>query len=65
MAYEYLLIEKEDGVAVVKLNRPPANPLNHSYRELYEAFSELENDDSVGAVVLTAAGRSSSPQDLT
>jgi enoyl-CoA hydratase len=57
MAYEFLLIEKEDGVAVVKLNRPPANPLNSQvYRELYEAFSELENDDSVGAIILTGSG---------
>ena len=57
MAYEFLLIEKEDGVAVVKLNRPPANPLNTQvYGELYDAFSELEKDDSVGAIILTGSG---------
>jgi enoyl-CoA hydratase len=57
MAYEFLLIEKEDGVAVVKLNRPPANPLNAKvYGELYDAFCELEKDDSVGAIVLTGSG---------
>jgi enoyl-CoA hydratase len=57
MAYETLLIEKEEGVAVIKLNRPPANPLNAQvYGELYDAFCELEKDDSVGAVILTGNG---------
>jgi len=57
MAYEYMLIEKEEGVAVVTLNRPPANPLNAQvYGEFYEAFCELEKDDAVGAIVLTSAG---------
>jgi enoyl-CoA hydratase len=57
MTYEYLLIEREEGVAVVTLNRPPANPLNAQvYGEFYEAFCELEKDDTVGAVVLTSSG---------
>ena len=57
MVYEFLLIEKEEGVAVVKLNRPPANPLNAQvYGELYDAFCELEKDGTVGAIVLTGSG---------
>jgi enoyl-CoA hydratase len=57
MAYQYLLIEKEAGVAVVTLNRPPANPLNAQvYDELYDAFCGLERDDAVGAIVLTSSG---------
>lgn len=57
MAYEYLLIEKEEGVAIVTLNRPPANPLNAKvYGEFYDAFCELEKDDAVGAIVLTSSG---------
>ncbi len=57
MAYETLIVEKEEGIAIVKLNRPPANPLNAQlYGELYDAFCELENDDSVGAVILTGTG---------
>lgn len=57
MAYETLIVEKEEGVGIVKLNRPPANPLNaQTYAELYAAFSELENDDSVGAIILTGTG---------
>jgi enoyl-CoA hydratase len=55
MTYETLLIEKEDGVAVVKLNRLPVNSLNATaYDDLYRAFSELEADDTVGAIVLTS-----------
>jgi enoyl-CoA hydratase len=57
MAYETLIVEKEDGIAIVKLNRPPMNPLNVKvYGEIYEAFCELEEDASVGAIVLTGAG---------
>ncbi len=51
MAYETLIVEKEDGIAIVKLNRPPMNPLNTKvYSEIYEAFCELEEDTSVGAI---------------
>jgi enoyl-CoA hydratase len=57
MAYETLIVEKEDGVAVVKLNRPPVNSLSgQAYGELYEAFTELEKDDTVNAIVITGAG---------
>ena len=28
MAYETLIVEKEEGIAIVKLNRPPVNSLN-------------------------------------
>ena len=57
MAYENVLIEKEEAVAIIKLNRPPVNSLNvKMYREVYEAFCEVEDDDSVRAIVLTATG---------
>jgi enoyl-CoA hydratase len=57
MAYETLIVEKEEGIAIVKLNRPPVNSLNaKAYDEIYDAFCELEKDDSVGAIVVTAAG---------
>ncbi len=51
------MLEREEAVAIVKLNRPPVNSLNvKAYTELYDAFDELEKDDSVRAIVLTAAG---------
>lgn len=57
MAYETLLVEKEEGIAFVKLNRPPVNSLSaKSYIELYDAFSELDGDDSVNVIILTGAG---------
>ncbi len=57
MAYETLIVEKEENIAVVKLNRPPVNSLNtKAYSEIYDAFTELEKDDAVGAVIITGAG---------
>jgi len=57
MAYESLVLEKEDGIAIVKLNRPPVNSLNvQAYQEIYDAFCEADKDDSVGAVILTGTG---------
>jgi enoyl-CoA hydratase len=57
MPYETLLVEKEGHIVIVKLNRPPVNSLNgRAYKDIYDAFCELENDDSVKAIVLTGAG---------
>lgn len=57
--YQHLLRDTADGVATVTLNRPEV--LNacepHTHRELAAVFDELETDDSVGAVVLTGAGK--------
>jgi enoyl-CoA hydratase len=57
MAYETLIVEKEENIAIIKLNRPPVNSLNvQAYSDIYDAFCELENDDAVGAIVITGAG---------
>ena len=57
MSYETILVEKEENIAVVKLNRPPVNSLNtKAYNEIYDAFCELEKDESVRAIVITATG---------
>ncbi|OPY68157.1 MAG: putative enoyl-CoA hydratase echA8 [Syntrophorhabdaceae bacterium PtaU1.Bin034] len=57
MPYETLIVEKENRIAIVKLNRPPVNSLNaKAYTEIYEVFCELENDESVKAIVLTGSG---------
>jgi enoyl-CoA hydratase len=57
MAYETLIVEREDLVGIIKLNRPPVNPLSvKSYHELYDAICELEADESVGAILITGAG---------
>ncbi len=55
MDYKTIRITKEDGYAVVMLNRPhEMNALSRGMkRELVDCFSELETDDSVRAVILT------------
>ena len=60
MAYETLKIEKQDGVAVLYLNRPDVhNAMNQAmFAELGLAAKELQNDPEVRAVVMTGAGES-------
>jgi enoyl-CoA hydratase len=57
MAYDTLIVEREEGVAVVTLNRPPANAISGPLvLELEAAVAELDADPAVRAVVLTGAG---------
>ena len=58
MAYENLLVEKKDGVAIVTVNRPDKlNALNgRTIEELDAAFSALASDPEVHGVVVTGAG---------
>lgn len=57
MAYEVLQLNKENGVAIITLNRPPMNPLNGQvFRELDQAADELQADDTIKAVIITGAG---------
>ncbi len=58
MAYENLLIQKRDRVAIVTVNRPDKmNALNISTRqEILSAFEELRNDADIRVVVITGAG---------
>lgn len=56
--YENILVERQDRVAIITLNRPKAlNALNSTtMREVVAAGRELDTDDSVGCIVLTGAG---------
>ncbi len=58
MAYENLLLEVDDGVAVVTFNRPKVlNALDaRTIAELSEAIGHVERDPAVKALVLTGAG---------
>jgi DNA-directed RNA polymerase specialized sigma24 family protein len=50
MAYETLLLTREDGFAVITLNRPPANAISEELiRELNAALNELRDDATVRA----------------
>jgi enoyl-CoA hydratase/carnithine racemase len=58
MAYEFILTECYDAVAVITLNRPDKlNALSFPLvRELDEALTQYEADDGIKAVILTGAG---------
>jgi 2-(1,2-epoxy-1,2-dihydrophenyl)acetyl-CoA isomerase len=59
MSFETILYEKKDRVATITLNRPEV--LNAFVpamgAELLQAFHQAEDDEDVGCVVLTGAGR--------
>jgi enoyl-CoA hydratase len=57
--YEHLKVEKQDGIALVTLNRPEAlNAVNQKmHLELSTIFEDLGKDEEVKVVVLTGAGR--------
>ena len=58
MDYEHILVEKEDGVAILTLNRPEKlNAMNRQLnRELQDAVRSMNEDDEVGCIVITGAG---------
>jgi len=58
MAYEHILVEREDGVGIVTLNRPDKlNAMNRRLSgELRDAVKELDGDDAIGCIVITGAG---------
>lgn len=55
LAVEFILLEKEESIAVIQLNRPKAyNALNPGLmRELTETLQRLDADPSVGAIIIT------------
>lgn len=57
-SYEFLLLEKRGGIAVVTVNRPDKlNALNDNVMEELDAcFTALRHDDSVRGVIVTGAG---------
>src|SRR6266705_5519726 len=59
MNYEHILVEEEDGVGIVTLNRPDKlNAMNRRLvSELHDAVQRFDADDAVGCIVLTGAGR--------
>src|SRR6516165_3092367 len=58
MRYENILVEREDGVGIVTLNRPEAlNAINRKLgAELLDAVKRLEADDAIGCLSITGAG---------
>lgn len=57
MAYETLIVEREENIGIITLNRPPANPINLTVlNELDQAVTELEQDKAIRALIITGAG---------
>jgi len=57
MVYETLIVEREENIGIITLNRPPANPINLTVlNELDKAVTELEQDKAIRAVIITGAG---------
>jgi enoyl-CoA hydratase/carnithine racemase len=57
MAFETLLVAREETFVVITLNRPPANAISETLmRELNAAMVSVERDDTVRSVIVTGAG---------
>ena len=61
MDYQNVLVEFEDRIGIIKLNRPEVrNALDaKTLAEIGHALDLLENDDSIGVIVITGAGEKS------
>jgi enoyl-CoA hydratase len=55
MSYQHILVDTQDGVGIITLNRPDAlNALSNALmRDLVGALDSLESDAAIGAIVLT------------
>jgi enoyl-CoA hydratase/carnithine racemase len=57
MAYETLVVTREESFGVIVLNRPPANAISEELmRELNDALGGFEGDGAVRSVIITGAG---------
>ena len=58
MSYKNILIETEDSISILTINRPKQlNALNsETILELSDAFKLLENDESIKAIIVTGSG---------
>jgi enoyl-CoA hydratase len=58
MTYENLLVEEQDGIITLTINRPKAlNALNkQAVQEISARLDEAEEDDAVKVIVITGAG---------
>src|ERR1700732_4931586 len=59
MAYETIVVDRQDRVATIQLNRPDAlNALNAQVmKEVTAAAAELDADDGIGAIIVTGSAR--------
>lgn len=54
----FLTVQKQEGIAVATINRPPANALARSLiLEINELLNTVENDDDVRVIIIRGEGR--------
>jgi enoyl-CoA hydratase/carnithine racemase len=57
MGFETITLAREEGYAVITLNRPPANAISEALiTEVNAALNSVLTDDAVRAVIVTGAG---------
>ena len=58
MGYENIIVERDEGVGTITLNRPEVlNALSRDlHSELDAALTDLEEDEGIGAIIITGAG---------
>lgn len=57
MAYETIILSKEEGYAIISINRPPFNAINEQLLiDLSAAVDECVADKSIRSIVITGAG---------
>ncbi len=57
MAYDNMIYEKKDTIAMVTINRPPANSWSMAAMEdLEKILDEIEKDQEIRVVIITGAG---------
>jgi enoyl-CoA hydratase len=57
MERKNLLVQIQDRVGTIKINRPPMNTLNReTLHELEAILDEMETDESVGCLIITGSG---------
>jgi enoyl-CoA hydratase/carnithine racemase len=58
MIYEHILVDEEEGVGILTLNRPDKlNAMNRKLAgELHDAVKRMDADDTIGCIVITGAG---------
>ena len=63
MAYQRILVEREDSVGIITLNRPEIlDVINRKLgAELLDAVKVLEADDATGCLAITGAGEKTLP----
>ncbi|MDR7076565.1 enoyl-CoA hydratase [Neobacillus niacini] len=61
MNYQNILVELEDRIGIIKINRPEVrNALdNQTLSEIDHAFDSLENDKQIGVIIVTGTGEKS------